>query len=160
MTPEPIPDSLEVQRRILGRCVRTARGCLEFTGGVDGSGYGQVSFSGRRMRAHRAVWINEHGPISLGLLVCHRCDNTKCVEPSHLFLGTMRDNMRDMVLKGRANKRRGANHHSARLTADQVRHIRRLYASGKRQKEMAAMFGVAAPTIDHIVHGRHWKEVL
>lgn len=64
--------------------------------------YPAISFEGRSERANRAVWRFYNGPIPKGMLVCHRCDNVDCINPGHLFLGTTRDNARDMAAKGRA----------------------------------------------------------
>lgn len=69
-------------------------------------GYGLFFADGQRMGAHRFSWILANGPIPDGLLVCHHCDNRCCVNPSHLFLGTHRDNMIDMVKKGRVVERK------------------------------------------------------
>ena len=76
-------------------------GCWPWLGCLTGGGYGQIRNSGRYQQAHRAAWELKYGPIPEGLVVCHRCDNPRCVRPDHLFLGTATDNMRDMYSKGR-----------------------------------------------------------
>jgi len=88
----------------------TRSGCLLWRGGTNQSGYGV--FAMRRIRhgqlvlrstpASRAAWELAHGPIPRGMFVCHRCDNPPCVNVSHLFLGTPRDNWNDMISKGRS----------------------------------------------------------
>lgn len=65
------------------------------------TGYGHISRDGRPMEAHRASWSLENGPIPNGLSVLHRCDNPPCVNPRHLFLGSILDNNRDTIQKGR-----------------------------------------------------------
>ena len=83
------------------RCTRKGRGCWEWTGAKSRAGYGQFGYLGNWYRAHRVAYLVWRGPLKRGLYVCHRCDNPGCVRPSHLFLGTNSDNIRDSLTKGR-----------------------------------------------------------
>lgn len=80
---------------------RVENGCLEWTGTIGRAGYGQTSVRGIKKNTHRLAWELFIGPIPNGLFVCHRCDNRKCVDINHLFLGTQRDNIQDAMRKGR-----------------------------------------------------------
>ena len=76
--------------------------CWNWKGSDDGHGYGEFWFEGKKWKAPRFSWVLNNGvPIPKGLLVCHKCDNPSCVNPNHLFLGTMSDNIMDCVKKGR-----------------------------------------------------------
>lgn len=79
-------------------------GCWNWTAFLDTDGYGHIRLGGRgtpQRPAHRVAWQLFNGPVPEGLLICHKCDNPRCVNPSHLFLGTHADNLQDMTDKGR-----------------------------------------------------------
>lgn len=81
--------------------------CWEWTASLHSHGYGQIADDYNEgnplkvLRAHRTAWEFKHGKIPDGQLVCHKCDNPRCVNDSHLFLGTQQQNMSDMITKGR-----------------------------------------------------------
>ena len=82
-------------------------GCWMWTGGANDKGYGLYRTRTKTnlpRTVHRLAWIFHKGEIPHGLYVCHKCDVRCCVNPNHLFLGTQRDNLRDMVRKGRGRK--------------------------------------------------------
>lgn len=99
------PISLESIKR---KSKKMPSGCIHFTGCIcKTSGYGKIWLNGVTLNAHRAVWILTKGPIPKGLFVCHACDNRKCINIDHLWLGTHRENVKDMIDKGRQVPRGG-----------------------------------------------------
>lgn len=75
--------------------------CVPWHLSLNGSGYGQKMVKGKNVPAHRWMWEQAYGPIPNGMQVNHHCDNRKCVNPGHLYLGTQKDNVRDEVDRGR-----------------------------------------------------------
>lgn len=152
----------------LSRGFSPTDGCWEWTRYVRPAGYGQVGLPGTRrtIDAHRASWIVHNGPIPDGMYVCHRCDNRKCVNPDHLFLGTNQDNMDDMWAKGRGSRLHGLRSPAARLTWAQVQEIRSRYRkgihparkTGGSASELAAEFGVTKQYINQLGNGE-WRTV-
>lgn len=128
--------------------------CHEWTGHLQPNGYGQFNIDRKARYAHRVSWELNRGAIPDGLYVLHRCDNRKCVNPNHLFLGTFHQNMADMMAKKRQPA--GMRNAHARLTDDSIRVIR---SSSLKQAELAAMFGVSQPTISEIRAGKIWRLV-
>jgi len=161
--------------------VDTSGDCWEWTAGRQEAGYGYFDVAGHRYRAHRVAYELAVGPIPEGMFVCHRCDNPPCVRPSHLFLGSQLDNVADARAKGRLSPTifdgtlprlmlaakaahpeswaRGERVNTAKLTADQVREIRRRVSAGASQSAVARQFGVGHTNVNHIVRGLSWRHV-
>lgn len=130
--------------------------CWPWVGQRSANGYGYLSVGGRKVVASRVCWELVHGPIPVGLHVCHRCDNPPCVNPGHLFLGTPRDNSEDMRRKGRGSPppvRRGAANSKTKLSDEQVAAIRRRWAAGGITKTaLASQFGVHRSRVFQLVN--------
>jgi hypothetical protein len=133
--------------------------CWNWTASLGTHGYGQIGVGGAVVAAYRVAWELTHGPIPKGLCVCHRCDNPKCVNPSHLFIGTQTENLRDMRMKGRARNKPNFGHRNgnARLRDEDVASIRKRYASGESLRTLGRDYGVWHTTIADIVSRRTWR---
>lgn len=145
--------------------------CWDWMGAVRGippHSYGSVwtgeyrtTSSGKRVPkhigAHRFSYELHFGEIPDGMIVCHTCDNTLCVNPAHLFLGTQTDNMNDMVSKGRSDNRGDRNGRS-KLTREVVEEIRRL-STGRHGEgmEFARRYGVTSATVSKVLRGDTWS---
>lgn len=135
-------------------------GCFLWMGAVTGgTGYGLTRHDGKTVGAHRLMYRLVHGDITPGNDVCHRCDVRSCINPTHLFQGTRKENLADMRAKGRNNDPRGERHPKAKLTADDVRAIRAALAAGEGYRKLGTRYGVSRQSIADIKHGRHWNHV-
>jgi hypothetical protein len=131
------------------------RGCWEVTShALDSNGYPAAFINGKTKRLHRYSYEVHFGPIPSNLCVCHKCDNKRCINPKHFFLGTKAENTKDMKDKGRA--RRGAEHFRTKLNECEVKNIRSLYSEGISETFLAEFFGVSYSVIYHIVRGKTW----
>jgi hypothetical protein len=133
---------VDVADRIARRSKRVGE-CLIWTGVVSQDGYGQIGIGrGKSYRTHRIAWELVNGPIPEGRLVCHSCDMPLCVNVEHLFLGTPKDNTRDMLEKGRRPFLAGEFHPSVKLTDSQVAEIIERRSSGEKLASIAADYGI------------------
>lgn len=127
-------------------------GCWVWTGTRIG-GYGRLTVAGRTMLAHRYFFTITIGPIPTGMKVLHSCDNPPCVNPSHLWLGTQAENIRDMVVKGRRTWEKGEKAPTAKLTNAQARAIRNRWKEGESKEHLASVFSVCLNTIRSLCAG-------
>lgn len=127
-------------------------GCILWNGELSEHGYGLIA---SKHRAHRVSFELFIGPIPDGLKVLHTCDVRNCVNPNHLFIGTLADNVYDMVAKGRNVK--GSRSNFAKLKEEQVIELRRIAATGMDRKEIAKMFNIDLSTVYCIVRRSRWK---
>ena len=142
-------------------------GCWLWTAGTSAAGYGMLSRGGRgngMIYTHRMAWEFAYGSIPSNMWVLHQCDVPRCVRPDHLFLGTQFDNMRDMSAKRRQwaqlhpeRVRRGITNNKAKLTEDDVHHIRQ---SGESNRALARRLGVNHKTVSLVRRGLTWKHVI
>lgn len=134
--------------------VTKAEGCWNWNGSVGNHGYGQVQYMNQPYTSHRLSWELHCGPIPDDLQVLHRCDNRRCCNPGHLFLGTQADNVKDMIEKGRND--RGEAVSTSKLTEAQVKEIR---FSSKPQDLLAAEFGISQAHVSNVQTGKRWKHI-
>lgn len=147
--------------KLAARTVVSPSGCWEVSGAALHSGHVQLSEgspSGRdfhRVRAHVFAWEQANGQRApQGMVVMHRCDNPRCVNPDHLRLGTQRDNILDSIRKGRYNV-----FGHQKLNAQQVLQIRQLRAKGWTQRAIATKFGISRNHVSAIEHKQVWAHL-
>ena len=139
--------------------VRVNGGCWEWIGYRNPQGYGIHKFFGKAWSTHRLSYHLFISPFDKLLDVCHSCDNTSCVNPFHLFLGTAYDNIHDMIKKGRQSSVVGEKNPRATLTETKVLQLRRCYKEGQSLKEISQRFDVNYYTLNNIVNGWSWKHL-
>lgn len=165
--------------------VDTSGDCWLWTASTNSWGYGKICIRGKTIGSHRYAYMQLVGPINDGLFVLHYCDTPSCVRPDHLFLGTAKDNMQDMKVKGRSTAgdrnpsrlspqclRRGDQHWSrlypervargeqsgrSKLSEAQVLAIRA--RSAEPRDQLAAEFHVGRNAIGEILSRRTWAHV-
>jgi len=135
------------------------RGCINWMGYTYGGRYGGITIDQKSVRVHRLSWELFYGKIPKGLLVCHHCDNTLCVNPTHLFLGTQKDNMQDMYKKNRQAPNCGSLNGRAKVTENNVIEIRKNFKKGLSLKELSIKHKLSECQIGKIVNRKNWTHI-
>lgn len=148
--------------------------CWEWRGSKTIEGYGRFGIGTTLYLSNRIAWVIENGPIPDGMLVLHSCDNPRCCNTNHFFLGTHLTNTRDKLAKGRGNHAKGdrqarrlhpelfpigEDHYCCRFKESDVREIRRLADEGFILRDIAKDRGVSYNAIRKIVLRISWKHV-
>jgi hypothetical protein len=147
------------EKRFLEKVKKTER-CWIWSGNVANKDrpYGRIQINGQRITAHRLSYLVYRGDIPAGLCVCHTCDNPRCVNPDHLFLGSDLENIADCILKGRHT--RGDKHGNKKLSEAKVREMRHLYKTGKyTQQQLADKYDIPRTYCNVIINRKQWKHV-
>lgn len=162
-----------LKKYIYSRINISSKNCWEWMYCKSPRGYGQVTLLGEK-GAHRVAYRVFIGEIPIGMYVCHTCDNTSCVNPEHLFLGTQKDNMLDASNKGHMKGSkglqngkytkpektpRGEKHGRAKLSLKQVKYIKTLKLNEINISKTGRYYGVTGQTIRGIITRRIWKHI-
>ncbi len=142
-----------------GQSVNKTSDCWLWTDRLKDNGYATFTWKGVGHYVHRYSYGLHYGKFDTTLQVLHTCDVRNCVNPEHLFLGTIADNMADKVAKGR--QRRGVAHLMAKLTEEDVTKIRHAYAEKRySQSQLGKQFGVTQTCIGAIVRRKTWSHIM
>jgi hypothetical protein len=136
--------------------------CIIWTGLTRGR-YGKMRTGGRKyIKVHRVSYQLHHGEIPEQMVVMHSCDNPMCINPSHLSVGTQRENVIDMYQKGRGSNRKGENNKRSKLKDDDIRTIRarhKRYCHKDGSRPISRDYGVSKTVIDAIINGKTWGHI-
>jgi hypothetical protein len=156
------PAPTEDERRFFGK-MKVVDGCWEWQAAKDKDGYGAFTYQGKTWRAHRWSYCHFIKDLGDNLFILHSCDNPKCVNPSHLSLGTHQDNEDDKTNKGRRPSQAGEINSQSVLTANDVLAIkeilRRHHDKRGIVKFIADWFDVTPQCVSNIKCGKAWSEV-
>lgn len=138
-------------------------GCLEWTSPHDKDGYGITSFveNGKKKtwKVHRLIYNLLKGDIPENMSICHKCDNPKCYNIFHLFLGSHLDNIQDRIEKGRSRKQSGEKNNMSYISEEKVFLIREDYKNGMKQCEIVRKYGLKQPTVSKILRRLRWTHI-
>lgn len=155
--------------------IKDVEGCWEWQRTISKMGYGKTRYLGKDETTHRVSFMVFKGEIPEGMNVCHSCDNRKCCNPDHLWIGTTKDNVQDCIRKGRRKlgstkgyrylyrkknmNKKGENHHINKLKDNDVLEIRIMIENGNKNKEIANRYDVDASVVSKIKNRKAWSHI-
>lgn len=166
---QPLPDGRKIPKRIprtiedikewFWTNTEHANDCMNWTGPINSNGYGCLRVDGKKRIASRVAWLLKHGTLPSDKLVLHHCDNPRCINPDHLFLGDDKANHRDAVNKGRKFDSRADKSPVSKLHSSQIPIIIERRKSGESCRSIGRSLGVSHCTISSIMLGKSWKSI-
>lgn len=133
--------------------------CWEWNASLTHDFYGRFRTSLKTLLSHRVSYSIFKGEIPEGMCVCHKCDNPKCCNPDHLFLGTVKENSNDMISKGRSLA--GSKNHKSKLTENDIKEIVLMrLETGLSYPKIAKIYNVTPSAIRFIFIGKNWKHLI
>jgi len=171
--------SLPLVERLRQSFFENKEGCHEWNKAISKKGYGvigigsRVNKSRKTILAHRLSWeLYNVKSIPKDLCVLHKCDNRRCINPLHLFLGTPKDNTQDMIIKNRGANKKGVVPNNfvkqvervkkgqfSKLTAIQVKEIKKFLEVGINYRIIADQYNVSASCISDIKRKATWIDI-
>jgi hypothetical protein len=142
----------DLNERFWSKVVKSPTGCWTWTGAHGGDGYPTMCYYGRHRRISRLMWASVNGEIAPGALICHKCNNRGCVNPDHLYQGTIASNNRDLMVSDKAPV--GMKHGKAKFTDAQILEI---YNAPGTDKELSKRFGIPTQYVSKIKRRVVWK---
>lgn len=147
------------EKFMLSRIKKDLSGCWLWCGTLLDNGYGRVMKSGNPVGAHRmSLYLWRGFSLTSDLIVCHRCNNPRCINPEHLYAGTPRSNALDAIAAGNWVDNNGEKSGLARLTNENAMTIRKRYRAGEMQKDLATEYGVHKNTIWRIINDKTYRK--
>lgn len=154
---------MKKEDKFFTKFVKSENGCWEWNGAKRWNGYGKFSHYKKTILAHRFSYEFYFGPIEEGFFVLHKCDNRGCVNPEHLFIGTQKDNMIDMVSKDRHAKVKikcsCELNPKSKLKINDIDEIIAKYKNGLSSRKIASEYNVSKTMILNIVNGKNWIHI-
>jgi predicted XRE-type DNA-binding protein len=142
--------------------VRKTRSCWIWIGYKNELGYGRITIGhGKQVKAHRFIYEQTYGKIPDGMNALHKCDNPSCVNPRHIYLGTQKDNVRDMMKRKRGGYKVfcGESHWNRKLDMEKVELIKKLWQEGELfQREIGEKVGISQQVVSKVINGKAWTK--
>lgn len=149
---------MDIKNRLIS-FVRIENACWIWTGAKNRKGYGQISIKNKIKAAHRVSYEVHKGEITCGMIVCHNCDIPSCINPDHLFIGTVKDNTQDMLIKKRNRPIIGSSNGNSKLKNADIVEIKHMISSKVKLVEIAKKFNVTPENIAEIRNGKTWGHI-